>query len=236
MKCGTCALHLDPSSVFFPSTNGQCRAPDGREPRCGTCERARRSCQGFCNSPLPFIPFQPKHPGRKRLAANEDCIASQRSENENALILWSQHTEPSIPPYLNDSSANFRDFFLFRLIDNECSQAMSNLLCEFVHTNGSRVLPQQKCIKALTAGYYSRRLVDHHAKTESIVAYQGALEGVRRSIADSPPQLETDLIMSLMCLSLYENIAVTNPRSWNNHYGIISWLVNEQMSVLHRAY
>ncbi|KAE8333993.1 hypothetical protein BDV39DRAFT_198900 [Aspergillus sergii] len=122
-----------------------------------------------------------------------------------------------------------REYFLLRLVGSgTCSQGsgIPRLLCAFL----DRALPvgslQHKCMKALTVSYHSMTAlgIRENPSEEAIKTYSQALTAVRKAIGQD---LTTgpDLLMSIMCLCLYENIVVTQPRSWIEHYKAISHLI-----------
>lgn len=80
-------------------------------------------------------------------------------------------------------------------------------------------------MKALTAGYYSRKASDYRAYEEAMDTYSSAIESVWKAV--DCRRLGTDTLMSIMCLCLYENIIVTEPRAWIIHYTVLSHMVNE---------
>ncbi|KAJ5588794.1 hypothetical protein N7537_011472 [Penicillium hordei] len=212
---------------------------DLQKPFCGPCRSVGTICKGY-NSPVVIVPFQPPSTRQRQLTGDRGATASLARESGNALILRNQRTEPSIPRFLNDSNANFREYFLLRLIGDGCSQGMINLLSEFINRNVPDGSLQQRCIDALTVTYYSRRAVDYRASEEGMKAYSNALTGVRYSNIFNTPlhrpgQLDVGVLMSIMCLCLYENIIVTKARSWIMHYGAISLLLEMQRPEYYRT-
>ncbi|KAH8692302.1 hypothetical protein BGW36DRAFT_387351 [Talaromyces proteolyticus] len=105
---------------------------------------------------------------------------------------------------------------------------MVSLLSTFLDKSIPENSLQYRCIKALTTSYYSMRASDIRAYEESMRTYSDALKGVRFAVARRPPQLEPDILMSIMCLCLYENIIVTRARSWIEHYIAISHMIEMQ--------
>ncbi|KAB8222875.1 hypothetical protein BDV33DRAFT_168048 [Aspergillus novoparasiticus] len=207
-KCGTCR-----------DRRVKC---DQQEPFCATCKKLGYTCQGYISS-LVIVPFKPagnSAPSKGKNLGKNDTRAS--TARRTMLVLTS-----TLAP---DPVSVSREYFLLRLVGSgTCSQGsgIPRLLCAFL----DRALPvgslQHKCMKALTVSYHSMTAlgIRENPSEEAIKTYSQALTAVRKAIGQD---LTTgpDLLMSIMCLCLYENIVVTQPRAWIEHYKAISHLVN----------
>lgn len=125
-----------------------------------------------------------------------------------------------------------REYFLLRLAGNAThtpSSGLPSLLSRFL----DRPLPvgsmQYKCMKALTGSYYLMRRGGPPACLQAREAYDHALNAVNAGIG-AYSRIGSDVLMSIMCLCLYENIIVTKPRSWIEHYKGISRMVSGSYS------
>lgn len=174
-----------------------------------------------------IIPCQPRRGHSQQLEDRNEPGTLRERNSDNSLLPVGRCTESYIHSFPIDQAANFREYFLLRLCSNMCSpQGMIRLLSGFVNKDVPDGSLQHSCIKSLTASYYSGRASDYHVRREAFCAYSKALAGVRNALARRLPQLGTGtLLMSIMCLCLYESILVTQPRSWAQHYVAISNLV-----------
>ncbi|KAL2836884.1 hypothetical protein BJY01DRAFT_251763 [Aspergillus pseudoustus] len=134
----------------------------------------------------------------------------------------------SIPMWTPDPVWTSREYFLLRLVGNATrspSSGLPRLLSEFLNKPLAIGSMQYTCIKALTSSYHSMRAAGPRACHQAMVAYSHAMRAV--SVATQKPYrgIEPDVLMSIMCLCLYENIVVTAPRSWIQHYIGVSRLI-----------
>jgi hypothetical protein len=81
-------------------------------------------------------------------------------------------------------------------------------------------------MEALTASYLLMKTRGPRSCQQGEEAYGHALNAVVRALNRPFHKVESDVLMSIMCLCLYENIIVTKPRSWIKHYKGISQIVS----------
>ncbi|KAI9035077.1 uncharacterized protein KD926_004659 [Aspergillus affinis] len=194
---------------------------DQQEPFCATCKKLGYTCQGYISS-LVIVPFQP--------AGNSIPFKEKELGKNNTRASAARRAMPVLISTLApDPISVSREYFLLRLVGSgTCSQGsgIPRLLCAFL----DRALPigslQHKCMKALTVSYHSTTALGTRGSPsgEAVKTYSQALTAVRKAI-DQDLTTEPDLLMSIMCLCLYENIVVTEPRSWIEHYKGISRLI-----------
>lgn len=203
--------------------------PDQQEPFCGTCKRIGYTCKGY-NSPVIIVPSRLQN-RLGRLPDKKDSDATRERNNGNAFLLIDRQALCSVPRPPVDSAASFRSYFLLRLVsDVSCCTGMVGMLSKFLDEGIAENSLQYRCIKAPTTSYYAMRASDSHACEESMRTYSDALKDVRFAVARRHRQFDPDILMSIMCLSLYENIIVTQARSWIEHYIAISHMVNKYCS------
>lgn len=139
-----------------------------------------------------------------------------------------QPTPNSISTLNPDPVSSSRQYFLLRLAGNATrspSSGLPSLLCRFLDRPWSVGSMQYKCMKALTGSYYLMRRGGPRACLQASESYNHALNAVNAGIG-AYPRVVSDVLMSIMCLCLYENIIVTKPRSWIEHYKGISRMVS----------
>lgn len=196
-------------------------SPDRQEPFCATCKKLGYTCQGYISS-LVIVPFQPVWKSALPKGKELGESSTRASATRRAMPV-------SISTLAPDPILVSCEYFLLRLVGNRThfqGSGIPSLLCAFL----DRALPvgsmQHKCMKALTVSYYSTTALGPRGSFsgETMKTYSYALRAVQKAI-DQGLTTGSDILMSIMCLCLYENIVVTEPRSWIEHYKGISRLV-----------
>jgi len=201
---------------------------DNSEPLCVTCTSRGLECKGY----LPPDAWVTVKPGRKHSRAssrkNKGSSTGNRKKSRALMPVARQPRPNSISTLNPDPVWSFLQYFLLRLVGNATrspSSGLPSLLCRFL----DRPLPvgsmQYKCMKALTGSYYLTRTRGPRACLQAWEAYNHALTAVNAGIG-ACPRVESDVLMSIMCICLYENIIVTRPKSWIEHYKGISRMVS----------
>lgn len=226
----------EPRSRVYPSCCHGMRLTippflDLQEPFCGTCSKVGYTCSGY-SLPVVIVPHQ--QPARRRqqqqrqVSGEADVnVPFRGTASTPQLVAREMVASIPIPPL--DPDTDFCQFFLCRLVigNGLYGAGMARLLCGFLTTPVATGSVQHKCIRALVAGYYSLTAVNGQAQQlHSTGAYSAALASVSHMVANNRQLEYTDALLSIMCLGLYENIVVTNPRAWLDHYAVISALVS----------
>ncbi|KAE8132568.1 hypothetical protein BDV38DRAFT_287604 [Aspergillus pseudotamarii] len=185
------------------------------------CRKLGYTCPGYISS-LVIVPFQPAgksapSKGTEWGKSDPRALAARRAMPVGMSMLTPDPVSIS------------REYFLRRLVGSDPLPQRSgipSLLCAFLDRALSVGSFQYECTKALTVSYHSMTALGSHgsAAGEAMKAYSHALRAVWKAI-DQDSTTGPDILMSIMCLCLYENIVVTEPRSWIKHYKGISHLI-----------
>ncbi|KAL2808962.1 hypothetical protein BJX63DRAFT_374625 [Aspergillus granulosus] len=213
-KCGTCR-----------DRKVKC---DKQEPFCTTCTSRGYICKGY-DPPVVFIPVQPGREHSRRSSGESSRSTARVMGRGQALLPMARQPVPASPStWTPDQIWILREYFLLHLAGNATvspGSGLPSLLCEFLGKSLPVGSLQYRCMKALTASYYLMRTAGPDACQRGKEAYGHAINAVRWAINHPHRKAEPDVLMSIMCLCLYENIIVTNPRTWIEHYKGVSTLI-----------
>lgn len=95
----------------------------------------------------------------------------------------------------------------------------TSMLSQVIHMDKS------KSAQALAAVYFGKMCNHKAAYEKGSRLYVEALDQLRHTIVDQQMALKPETLASVLCLCIYENVALSEPLAWVRHYGGVSRLV-----------
>ena len=87
------------------------------------------------------------------------------------------------------------------------------------------LMDKSKGAQALAAVYFGKMYNHKAAYEKGSRLYVEALDQLRHSIVSPQMALKPETLASVLCLCIYENVALSEPLAWVRHYGGVSRLV-----------
>lgn len=87
------------------------------------------------------------------------------------------------------------------------------------------LMDNSKSAQALAAVYFGKMCNHRRAYEKGSRLYVQALDQLRHSIIDPKSAASPETLASVLCLCIYENVALSEPMAWVRHYGGVSRLV-----------
>lgn len=87
------------------------------------------------------------------------------------------------------------------------------------------LMDNSKSAQALAAVYFGKMCNHKRAYQKGTQLYVQALDQLRHSIVDPKTAASSKTLASVLCLCMYENVALSEPLAWVRHYGGVSRLV-----------
>lgn len=87
------------------------------------------------------------------------------------------------------------------------------------------LMDRSKSAQALAAVYFGKMCNHKRAYQKGSQLYVQALDQLRHAIVDPKTAVSSETLASVLCLCIYENVALSEPLAWVRHYGGVSRLV-----------
>lgn len=186
---------------------------DYGKPHCQRCEKAGFNCEGY----VAFAEFVDE---TTRFSKNKPPIKSGQLQlqmvHKPSKAFHQQDHHPS-RPLINEN--DIIHAHLLSKID-EVRPLLMNL--ESVPSSSST---RSLAVRALAAVYFGKVHSDKRVYDLGTRDYVKALKSVHASLASATAVLEWDTLVGVLCLCMFENIALTNKDGWFRHYEGITQLV-----------
>jgi hypothetical protein len=175
-------------------------------------------------------------------------LAGKLSLKENTLVSISATspasssepaTELPLMPLIPNPAWDEQSIFISHLVDNlfvwhedpASPQSVSWISVLLRYSDDQAVL-SFTTIRALATAYFAKVYGSSELMRKGAWFYSRALGALRAQLQDPKLVLEEDVLVSIICMGVYELLAFTQPTGWLNHYKGLARLVSV---LLHRS-
>ena len=141
-----------------------------------------------------------------------------------------RHVQPSLminPPWNEDSI--FISHLIYRLfswhVDGSSSHSESWVLFLLRQPENPAGLPMTS-VRALATSYFGKVNGHPELMRKGAASYSQALRSLRGQLQNPDQVLESDVIVAIVCLGIYELVTFTQPSAWLQHYKGLARLVS----------
>ncbi|CAK7231333.1 hypothetical protein SCUCBS95973_007875 [Sporothrix curviconia] len=210
---------------------------DERQPHCQRCHKAGLPCSGYTQHGQ-FVDETARFRVRTPPPAREERENRQLATAPTAPTALTAPTAPArIPPTLQpDDDFVVHTHLVSRLLPGVSGPAAPDILSAMGNIVRTPQPIHKDAIHALAAVYFGKVHRDTRIFDTGVRAYVRALQQLRTALASPAAVLETEeTLVSVLCLGLYENVALSNMTGWLNHYEGISHLIETRGPSRHRS-
>lgn len=192
--------------------------PDESRPHCQRCQKAGLACSGYAQ----HAQFVDETARFRRDETRRDDASPQRNEMQVV----------AVPPPMSlrpDEDTVIHTHLVARLLPRISGPAAPDILASMVSyesVTGAAVPLHKDALRALAAVYFGKVHHDTRIVDTGMHAYVRSLRRLRTALADPVAVLDVETLASVLCLGLYENVALTETTGWLAHYDGIAHLVS----------
>lgn len=218
---------------------------DEGKPGCERCRRSGYQCEGY----VQFAEFvdvtsqfkgkeSPKQKAQGNNAPSSCPSASTASPSSEGSIIELPVMPLSVNPAWDEQSM-FTSHLVSRLFtwhdDATSLQVASWIELLFQRTEDQAALSFTS-VRALATTYFAKVNHNNELMRKGAGFYSRALRTLRSGLEDPNLVLEDDLIVAIICMSIYEMVTLTKPTGWLHHYKGLARLVNIYPSLIFPIY
>ena len=203
--------------------------PDEGRPHCQRCKKADLACSGYAQ----HAQFVDETARFRRDASKSDEASPRRHEMQTQLV--------AVPPPMSlrpDEDTVIHTHLVARLLPRVSGLAAPDILASMVNyesATGAAVSLHKDALRALAAVYFGKVYHDSRIFDMGVRAYVRSLGRLRTALADPVAVLDVETLVSVLCLGLYENVALTETTGWLVHYDGIAHLIERRGPSRHQS-
>ncbi|CAK7210772.1 hypothetical protein SBRCBS47491_000892 [Sporothrix bragantina] len=204
---------------------------DERQPHCQRCQKAGILCSGYTQHGQ-FVDETVRFRVSKTSKSTKRTTPSPSpspSRDEMQLTRVSTRIPLSLQP---DEDFVIHKHLVARLLPRVSGPTAPDILSAMVNYESPRPFSDstpapihKDAIRALAAVYFGKVHRDTRIFDMGVRAYVRSLHRLRTALASPVAVLEVETLVSVLCMGLYENVALSDTAGWLNHYEGISYLV-----------
>jgi hypothetical protein len=218
---------------------------DEAKPGCERCRRAGYQCEGYVQF-AEFIDVTSQFRGAESLkqrvkwsnVPSSNPIPGTAGPSSEGSVIELPMMHISVNPAWDEQSM-FTSHLVSRLFtwhdDTTSPQAASWIEKLFQRTEDQAALSFTS-VRALATTYFAKVNHNNELMRKGAVFYSRALRALQSDLEDPNLVLEDDLIVAIICMSIYEMVTFTQPTGWLHHYKGLARLVSIYDSLLFRIY
>ncbi|KAJ5527800.1 hypothetical protein N7513_011959 [Penicillium frequentans] len=196
---------------------------DERKPTCDRCHRAGKECEGY----VRYIEFRDEtaRVARKQAPAQNATgqVSSPVSTASNSGSDESVIELPFTPLLMNpvwDEDSLFTTYLIDRIFtwhDDPTSPHSAGWIATLLRPREDEAALSSTSIRALATSYFAKMHGHVSLLQSGARQYSNALGVLQRRLNDSNLALEDDVLLAIICMSMYELVTVADPSAWVNH-------------------
>lgn len=133
------------------------------------------------------------------------------------------------PPWSeNDIVTTFLFNRLFNWNDGPASPHVPAWTSILLH-QGNEAQLSTVSVRALAMVYFAKVNKQHQVMRKGVSFYAHALQDLQTKLLRQDQAMGDDVLVAIICLAIYELIALTQPRAWLSHYQGLARLVSARI-------
>lgn len=222
---------------------------DEGRPHCQRCEKAGITCSGyaqhahFVDETARFKNDEPRSESRSpsqspKQSQSQSRDASPRRDEMQLVVAAGLPPAMSLRP---DEDTVIHTHLVARLLPRVSGPAAPDILASMVNyesavASPSTAVPLHKdALRALAAVYFGKVHHDTRIFDTGVRAYARSLRKLRAALTDPMAVFDVETLVSVLCLGLYENVALTETTGWLAHYDGIAHLIERRGPARHKS-
>ncbi|KAJ5637674.1 hypothetical protein N7490_007553 [Penicillium lividum] len=194
---------------------------DEGKPTCDRCHKVGRECEGYTQ----YIEFHDETSRMaQKLSPNNpphqvSCPSTICHQHWDESVMMLPFTPLSMNPVWDENTL-FTTFLVDKLFtwdEDPTSPHSAGWISMMLRSTEDETALSFTSIRALATSYFAK--VHGHASLlqKGARQYSHALEALQRELHDSRRALEDDVLLAIICMSVYELVTVTDPSAWISH-------------------
>ncbi|KAL1895886.1 hypothetical protein Sste5346_004983 [Sporothrix stenoceras] len=234
--CGTCRRR-------------RVKCDEGR-PHCQRCEKAGITCSGyaqhaqFVDETARFKRDELRSQSSSQSQSQSQSQSRDASPRRDEVQMQMEVQAASLAPAMSlrpDEDTVIHTHLVARLLPRVSGPASPDILVSMVNYESavsslSTTVPLHKdALRALAAVYFGKVHHDTRIYDTGVRAYVRSLRRLRTALTDPVAVFDVETLASVLCLCLYENVALTEITGWLVHYDGIAHLIERRGPARHQS-